>query len=186
MGNVNFGPDEARTLALRDQYHLRVFVETGTYKGNTTKWAVQHFERVFTIEGDRKRFEKTQADLGNARPSNATYIFGDSRHKLAGVLAAVHEPCLLWLDAHWNGGGAREAYELGDECPLREELEAVNASTVAARHVLMIDDARLFLAPPPYPHHPEQWLAYPEIEALLAPRRVYVLDDVIYAEPVDG
>lgn len=184
MGSIRLGIDLDATLALRDKYDLKVFVETGTYKAGTTLLAAPHFDWVYSIEGDRNRFEKTQAGLGNDRPKNASFIHGDSRHELSRVLATIAQPCLLWLDAHWCGGGAIEAHQVGDECPLREELEAVNASAYASQHVLMIDDARLFLAPPPYPHDPAQWMTYDEVVALLAPRNVYIEDDVIYAEPV--
>lgn len=184
MGSVRLGIDLDATLALRDKYALKVFVETGTYRAGSTLLAAPHFEWVYSIEGDRSRFEKTQAGLGNDRPKNATFIYGDSRHELARVLATIAQPCLIWADAHWCGGGAAEAHALGDECPLREELEAVNASAYTAQHVLMIDDARLFTSPPPYPHIAEQWLTFTEIEALLSPRKVYIQDDVIYAEPI--
>lgn len=184
MGEVRLGIDLDATLALRDKYDLKIFCETGTYKAGSTLLAAPHFEWVYSIEGDRARFEKTQAGLGNDRPKNATFVYGDSRHELARVLATIAQPCLIYLDAHWCGGGAAEAHELGDECPIREELEAVNASAYAAQHVLMIDDARLFLNPPPMPHDPAQWLTVTEIETLLAPRTVYIQDDVIYAEPV--
>lgn len=184
MGDVTFGIPIDRAIELRDKYDLKVLVETGTFRAGSTLLVAPHFERVYSIEGDRNRFEKTQAGLGNKRPLNALFIYGDSRHELARTLVKANAPCLLWLDAHWCGGGAVEAHTLGDECPLREELLAINVSKYARQHVILIDDARLFLAPPPYPHDPAQWMTYAEIEAMLAPRRVYVENDVIYAEPV--
>ncbi len=182
MGNVNFGVDQKKTLDLAQCYGLRVFVETGTWKGGTSSWATEYFKRVITIEGDRHRFEKTTMGLAGKYP-NLEFRFGDSRTELARVLTVVLEPCLIWLDAHWCGGGAKEAYDLNDECPLREEIAAINASRFAAQHVVMIDDARLFTAPPPYPHDPAQWPTVETITSLLAPRRVTIENDVIYAEP---
>lgn len=185
MGNVRLGIDLQRVLELRDKYHLKGFIETGTWKGGTCTLAAQHFERVITIEAYRPRFEKTAAQFAGQYP-NLAFWYGDSRAVLARALAELDTPCLLWLDGHWCGGGAIEAHELGDECPLNEELKAVLASKYAAQHMIMIDDARLFTSPPPYPHDPAQWPSDAEIERLLAPRVPYIEDDVIYAEPAHG
>lgn len=184
MGNIRLGIDLDKVIELRDRYGLRAFVETGTYKAGSTLLAAPHFEWVYTIEGDRQRFEKTVAGLGNKRPANVTFVSGDSRHELARVLATIGQPALIYLDAHWCGGSAESAYALGDECPLRQELQAVLTSVYADQHVIMIDDARLFIAPPPYPHDPRQWPRFAEIEGLLAPRKLTIKDDIIYAEPV--
>lgn len=182
MGHLFTGSADEPALRLRDQYGLKVLIETGTYKAESSMWAAQHFETVITVEGDSDRYMKTVSGLRNP-PANLTFTLGDSRTVLANLLADVDAPCLLWLDAHWCGGGAVEAYTLKDECPLREEIHAILNSKYAEQHVLMIDDARLFTAPPPYPHHAEQWPSYEEIAVLLAPRRVYIDGDVIYAEP---
>ena len=182
MGNVRLGIDLEKALALRDRYGLKAFVETGTYKGGTCTLVAPHFERVITIEGDRARFERTSTQFDKRQFPGLSFWYGDSRAVLARALTDLDQPCLLWLDAHWCGTGASDSN--GDECPLREELAAVLASKFAAQHVILIDDARLFTAPPPYPHNPAQWPTYAEIEAILAPRRLVIEDDVIYAEPV--
>lgn len=181
MGNVRLGIDIDKALVLRRQYDLKAFIETGSYKGGTATLAAQRFERVITIEAYRPRFEKTAAQFAGQYP-NLSFWYGDSRHLMAKALRELDQPCLIWADAHWCGDAAM-AHEIGDECPLKQELEAINASAFADKHVLMIDDARLFLAPPPYPHDPAQWMTYAEIEQMLAPRALYVREDVIYAEP---
>ena len=181
MGSVRLGIDLEKVLMLRDRYDLKAFVETGTYKGGTCTMAAPYFERVITIEGDRARFEKVSAHYAGQFPS-LSFWHGDSRALLARALAELDTPCLLWLDAHWCGTGASDSN--GDECPLHEELAAVLASRFADQHVILIDDARLFTAPPPYPHDPTQWPTYAELEAVLAPRQLVIEDDVIYAEPV--
>lgn len=185
MGSVRLSIDIDKACLLRRQYDLKAFIETGTFKLGSTLLAQPFFERIITIEGYEPRFRKNMAQMNanGSKPANVEFVLGDSRVELARALDAVDTPALLWLDAHWNGGGAPESHALGDECPLREELQAVLASKHADQHVLMIDDARLFLSPPPYPHDPAQWMTYAEIEQMLAPRVLYVLDDVIYGEP---
>jgi hypothetical protein len=184
MGSVNFGVDPQQTLELAQRFGLRVFVETGLYKGKTAEWATRHFRQVYSIEKDASRLIKTSLGMDAGGIANLKLINGDSRTELAALLATIDEPCLLWLDAHWCGGSAEAAHRLDDECPLREELAAINASEYAAHHVIMIDDARLFLEPPPYPHNPAQWPTFDEVKTLLAPREVYIENDVIYAEPI--
>ncbi|MDB5294151.1 MAG: hypothetical protein JWO31_134 [Phycisphaerales bacterium] len=73
------------------------------------------------------------------------------------------------------------------ECPLLAELAAVNAAAADAGHVVLIDDARLFLAPPPAPHDPTHW---PDLRAVCdalgrhpSDRYVLVFRDVIVAVP---
>lgn len=184
MGNVRLGVDPEKTLALRDQYGIKLFVETGTYKGGTTRWALPHFDKVVTIEGYAARYGALVNDRSLSGAKNLAMLYGDSRTELRLALELVEAPAVLWLDAHWCGPGAHDC--AGDECPLREELNAVLSSAHAERHVVMIDDARLFLAPPPYPHDPAQWMTMAEITAMLAPRRITVVDDVIYADPLKG
>lgn len=186
MGSINFGVNQVKALALREEYDLRVFVETGLYKGGTVQWAVRHFPRVFSIEKDYNRLIKTSLGINAGGIANLKLIEGDSRTELAVLLETINEPCLLWLDAHWCGGNAEASFNVRDECPLREELAAIQASKFAHQHVIMIDDARLFTAPPPYPHHAEQWPTYPEIVELLVGDEVRIEEDVIYAVPISG
>ncbi len=180
MGSVRLGIDLEKVLQLHDRYDVRILVETGSYKGGTARLAAPHFDWVYSIEAYRPRYDRLTA-ARREFPANITFLFGDSRIELARILATANAPTLCWLDAHWCGEGAHDS--AGDECPLLDELAALKTSAHAARHVLMIDDARLFTAAPPYPHDPAQWPSYAEIERLLAPRRPYILDDVIYAEP---
>lgn len=180
MGAIRLGVNEDLTLKLREAFGIETFIETGTYKGGTALWASRHFHRVTTIEAYRPRYDRFTA---TALPPNVEAIFGDSRLKLADVLAPLQVPALLWLDAHWCGEGAHNAN--GDECPLREELAAILAHEAAAsvQHVIMIDDARLFTAPPPYPHDPAQWMTVRDIMAMVPARGWSIFEDVIYILP---
>lgn len=184
MGEVRLGIDIRKVLELRDRFGLTAFIETGTYKMGSTMLAQPFFERIITIEGYRPRFEKNVASL-TTPPENVEFWYGDSRTELAKALRQVGRPALLWLDAHWCGNSTH-AFAVGDECPLREELEAVLASQYARQHVLMIDDARLFAQGQLGSHNPDQWMTYAEIEQMLAPRRLMIVEDVIYVEPLQG
>lgn len=182
MGH-NFPKELALQLARTSK--IKVFIETGTYKGETAEWASRHFQHVTTIEAFRPRFDKTSARLANT--PRLRMMYGDSRVVLAQVLSEIAEPVMLWLDAHWCGLGASDAHEVtGDECPLRDELDAINNHAWASEHIILIDDARLFENPPPFPHDPKQWPSMVEIRRELArfPRSFAVFNDMIIAVPL--
>jgi hypothetical protein len=65
MGLVFSGIPQEITLKLAKLANVTTFVETGTYKGETTRWAAQHFQKVFTIEKSDFHFEESKS-LGNS------------------------------------------------------------------------------------------------------------------------
>lgn len=180
MGLVRFGVPEQMVLWARDTVDAKAFVETGTNRAVTTAWASQHFERVVTIEGQEDLHRaaiKAYGDRGNIK-----FLHGDSRHLLGPVLADLNQSAILWLDAHWCGDGT---FGPTAECPLMEELNWVNKSP--HDHVILIDDARLFVAPPPAPHREDHWPDLLSVcQSLSAgdrPRYAAVFEDVIIAIP---
>jgi hypothetical protein len=166
---------------LREACGVDAFIEGGTFRGDTTAWAAEHFSRVVSIE-----FSKTLYDAARERFRDERKIelrFGDSRAVLAELVPALDAPAMFWLDSHWSGGAT---YGENDECPLLEELRVLASSPI--EHVVLVDDARLFLAPPPLPHRFEQW---PPIDVVLAALRhpgresyVVIHDDVIVRAPI--
>jgi hypothetical protein len=180
MGEYRMGPPKELVLELQRLLGLRHFIETGTMSGDTAFWAAEHFEGIVTIEASPVWYERACQRL--AKCANVRVVLGDSRTRLAETLADLHDPALLWLDAHWSGG---ETAGAGSECPLPEEIAAINASS--ADHGILVDDARCFLSPPPRPHRAEQWPDLAMVIALLTNggrRYVVVHDDVLMAVPV--
>lgn len=182
MGLVFKGIPEQLALRLADKYNLTAFLETGTLKGNTALWASKHFEQVVTIEFDFYLWVQAQERL---RRHKVWCIRGDSRESIEVVLNRfILMPALIWLDAHWSRDLGYNRPELG-ECPVLQEIEQINQD--ARRHVIMIDDARLFTSPPPKPHRANDWPSYDEIKNLLNagkfPRIIEIIHDVIVAIP---
>jgi hypothetical protein len=163
-------------LWAREAFGIRAFVETGTNRAATTLWASEHFAKVITIEGAKPLYEAAVAAHGTK--SNIRFLHGDSRALLEGVLRELDEPAILRLDAHWCGEGT---FGIKAECPLLEEIAAVDRS--AHDHVVLIDDARLFVAPPPQPHSARDWPDLLQVSAaLLAAKRgryAAITEDVI-------
>lgn len=180
MGIVRMGPPTDMICKLKRTFDIKIFVETGTFLGNTAYWASTNFDRVFTIEGAEDLFQRTAKRFKHV--DNIQFVFGDSRNGLLEIVSQVDGPAIFWLDAHWSGG---ETYGEFGECPIIREIEIINHSKYDS--FIFIDDARLFLSPPPRPHKIEHW---PNIITLLntlqendAGRYIVVFDDVIIAVP---
>ena len=182
MGILHAGVPQRLALWLRDQAATPDFIETGTYLADTALWAVQHFERVISIEADRELCDAARKRL--ASYANVNVLLGQSQDVLAALVPKLNRPALIWLDAHWCGGAVAVAGE-SQECPLLEEITAIDAGTI--QHLILIDDARFFLNSPPLPHKREHWpSAGAVIEQLRAKYDGYigVIDDVIIRLPI--
>jgi hypothetical protein len=174
---VSQGLPRDLVLKLRDALGAGTFVETGTFMGGTTRWAAAYFSKVVTIEASAEIRRKAMDQFAGI--NNIEFLHGDSEALLPGVVGALHGPAIFWLDGHWSGG---ETAGEGKECPILGELAAIEASPY--EHVVLIDDARLFMAPPPYPHKRDHW---PDIQEVLAatarirgnPRVKIIMDNII-------
>lgn len=180
MGIIHPGPPKDLVLQLKKSYDINKFVETGTYNGDTAVWAASHFNEVITIELARDVFEETATKYGHMK--QIRFEYGDSRVVLQAIRSELARPAIIWLDAHWSGGHTAGK---NHECPLLEEIAALTATGTS--HFIMIDDARLFLSPPPRPHCAEQWPSIDQvIAAIQSAKQAYyvaVVDDVIVAVP---
>jgi len=182
MGIVYPGVPQKLALWLRDTGAAKDFIETGTYLAGTALWAAQHFDRIISIEADQKLYDAAKKRL--ASYANVDVQWGRSQDLLAALVPKLSQPALIWLDAHWCGGDVAVAGE-DQECPLLEEIAAIDAGTL--QHIILIDDARYFFNPPPSPHKREHWpSAATVIEQLRAKYDGYicVTDDVIIRLPI--
>ncbi len=164
---------------LRDRLGLTRAIETGTYRGGGTRRLAAIFPRVVTVEISEELARAAAESLAD-RPG-VEVRHGTSRVLLPTIVDSS-EPALYWLDGHWSGGvtGGKD-----EECPVLAELEAI--ATGHADDAILIDDARLFLAPPPAPHDPAQWPDVSQlVEAIAAAKpghRVLVAHDIVVAVP---
>src|SRR5882724_7917824 len=144
MGNIRMGPPDTLIAALQARLGFGDFVETGTYRGNTAAWAAGQFTRVTTIELS-PAFHAAAQERFRGQPG-VRLLRGESSAVLREIVPTLTGPALFWLDAHWSGLDTvgREA-----ECPLLAEIAVINAASPV--HTVLVDDARLFSAPPPRP-----------------------------------
>jgi hypothetical protein len=178
VGLIRPGPPEDLVLLLKERGHVATFIETGTYLGDTALWAAKHFEKVITVEMSQ-HFHSQASDRGREAP-NIRFVLGDSGKKLESL---AQQSSIVWLDAHWSAGATAGQH---CECPLLAELQALRGA--ASDVFVLIDDARLFLSPPPLPHLIAQWPNITTVLSALAmlsdsDRYTVVFDDVIVSVP---
>jgi hypothetical protein len=180
MGIVTLGPPEDVVIKLAKLNNCSVFVETGTFRGETARWASKHFDIVYTIERAENIYKLYRKELQQLK--NVKSLLGDSREILPLVLKEVDDKkAVFWLDGHWSGG---ETAGADDECPVLDELACLTDRT---DDIILIDDARLFLSAPPKPHKPSEWPTIAEIiDALSRGGKhpfIQIIDDIIFAIP---
>ncbi len=166
-------------LELKKKFEVETFIETGTYYGNTAVWASSHFNTI-TIEYARTIYDRTVEKYRHI--TNINFLFGDSKVILKEIIPKLTQPAVIWLDGHWSAG---ETYGEGDECPVIGEIQSIVDSKYP--HFIFIDDAHLFLSPPPKPHKIEEWPSIDMvISALISGKHTYYIiisDNVIVAVP---
>jgi hypothetical protein len=171
-------PDQIKHTIIRSyarRFGLHTLVETGTFVGDTPAALQADFERIFTIELDRRLCAAARSRFRHQQ--HITVIQGESGVALGELAPSLREPVLFWLDGHWSGGVTARGPE--DSPILREAATIMRRSNLG--DVLLIDDARLFGKQ-----------SYPSVEAVRrlildgrADWEVYVENDIIRAHAKD-
>jgi hypothetical protein len=124
---------------------VRVFIETGTYRGETTLALRQVVRRCVTIELDPVLHAGASEIF--AGMSDVELLLGDSGALIRDVLAGLDEPALFWLDAHYSGTGTARGIE---DSPILGELDSILSHRIRD-HIVIVDDAREFIGENGYP-----------------------------------
>lgn len=180
---VRYMTAEERRVVLKQygiKYGLRSFVETGTNTGETP-WTLQHhFDELFTIELEPTLYKRAKERF--RRVGKVTCLHGDSTDVLPEVLRRLQQPALFWLDGHHSGPGTAHGKL---DTPVVQELEILFAD--GRRHVILVDDARIFDGQPEHNDEPH-YHDYPTVEwvAELAAKHDFdceLKDDIIRITP---
>jgi hypothetical protein len=126
------------------QYGLKVLIETGTHYGDMVAALRMRFTRIDSIEIYKPLYLKSLERFAGAE--HVYLHHGDSEKILPAILAALAEPALFWLDAHYSGEGTGKG---NLDTPILKELKFILAHPL--KHVILIDDARLFVGRDGYP-----------------------------------
>lgn len=175
-------PHYVKQKALRTaacEHNLRRLVETGTFLGDMLAAMRDTFDSLTSIElSEELHARATKRFVGDKK---ITLLLGDSKELLDEIAASIDQPALFWLDAHYSGEWHEDFEETagGDRSnPIFSELEAVFSSP--HRHVVFIDDARLFNGEDGWPHLAE---VFDFVRQREPHREVFVADDIIRVLP---
>ena len=121
---------------LLEEENIKVFVETGTCKGETIFSMEELFDKLYTVELGKKFYDDL---VDNYKGLKINFYNGRSQDKLPVILKNIDEKVLFFLDAHYSGG---DTYGSVYEVPLLDELKII--MDWGKECVVIIDDCRIF------------------------------------------
>jgi hypothetical protein len=134
------------------RYGPTIFVETGTFLGDTVEAFKDKFEFVYSIELSEELANEAIERFKDV--DNIKIIRGNSGEVLSHLVPTINKKILFWLDGHYSS-----EFYVGDrfiatakgtkETPILEELDVILNSSI--QHIILIDDARLFNGKADYP-----------------------------------
>jgi hypothetical protein len=150
----DYGYKRKFIIDLARQYHCTdVFVETGTFFGDTIEYVKNDFKSLVSIELNEELSLRAAERFRNN--PNVQIVQGDSAKQLSSILSNIGSPVVFWLDGHYSS-----AFQVGDkyiatsrgekETPIMDELLQIKNHFVK-KHLILIDDARLFNGANDYP-----------------------------------
>jgi hypothetical protein len=182
MGAINFSVDPQMIAVLKQNLPLQTFVETGTFEGETVQRVLSLFDEIHSVELSEDYYRKA-LDRFKDHPNVHIYQ-GNSPDFLQKLRRGLSEKAVVyWLDAHWciadkSAGGT-------SQCPLLQELDAI--TELGPQSAILIDDARLFLCPPPFPHEATHWPSFEavvgKLHSLSSAHEIMIANDVIMFYP---
>lgn len=131
--------------AYMKRFGLKVFIETGTFKGDTLDELARLADKAYSIELSDELHARALTRF--AKRANISLLHGDAGDVLPPLVMKLSEPALFWLDGHYSAG---ETAHGAQASPISRELEAVLASPVSG-HVVLIDDVAEFTGQGGYP-----------------------------------
>lgn len=114
-----------------------IFIETGSYLGETIFEAEPYFKELHTIEIKKEFYDNlTKRYKGD----KIHFHLGDSSIILKEVLKNLNNNVIFFLDGHWSEGNTGKGAK---HVPLYEEIQTI-VDDFKYECILIIDDYRLF------------------------------------------
>jgi hypothetical protein len=133
-------PAVKRAVLRRNHLPGAVWIETGTYRGDTTEFLSRFATHVYTIEPAAVLSARAQRRFRDK--SSVTVISGTSEEAMSTVLESIQGPVCFWLDGHFSSG---ETYRGLEDSPIRSELAAISQRLNLYPSVrVLVDDWRCF------------------------------------------
>lgn len=116
-----------------------VFIESGTFMGESTSLASNIFEKVYTIELEPSLYDRAVSLF--KEKTNIDTLFGDTIKILPEILIKESRNSIFWLDGHNSGPGTN----VGEiDFPALQECEIIDKYFTGNLGLILIDDVRLF------------------------------------------
>ena len=148
------GMNEKRNVIeyYRNLYKPSMFVETGTFIGDTVDYFKNKFDFIYSIELSEELAKKASARFENN--NNIRIIQGNSSDVLPAVVLNLKSESLFWLDGHYSSefyldNELIKTAKGKSDTPIEKELDILLSSST--KHIILIDDARLFNGKGDYP-----------------------------------
>lgn len=125
-----------------------LWVETGTYQGETAQFLADNCRQVISIEPSEFYFNYAQKNLKHI--NNIKLINGTSEEILDQLLRTTrltdYDTLSFWLDGHFSGGFT---YFSGNNTPIQHELNVIKKYLGHEKYKIqiLIDDVRSFTRP---------------------------------------
>lgn len=155
------------------KYGIRTLVETGTWMGDMIYAVQDDFDRIISVELNPELAARARELF--ASQSHIEIMQGDSAKLMPEILSAIDGPAVFWLDAHCTAAGD---VVVGGDSVITEEVVPIILHN--HRHLVLIDDARLFVGRDGYP----QLKPFLEYLGTLRPNALpLVANDIIQVHP---
>jgi hypothetical protein len=145
-------PREIKVKTIKEfnkKYPSKIFIETGTFLGDTTFDLRKSFKFLYTIELSNELYLNATAKF--KQYDNIEVLNGDSGIVLNNLLKKIKSVRILfWLDGHYSEGITAKSDLV---TPIMNELKSIREHEISTgcNHVILIDDAHLFNGIDDYP-----------------------------------
>lgn len=143
----NYALEQSFLKQLQEIFNISIFIETGTFYGNTTAEAASIFSTIHTIELNPSLVQCARNRFAHQR--HITVHQGNSPEIFKTLLPELKsQGCILFfLDAHYSGGntvaGPEGTSAADGITAIRKEISAIKQSGIQ-NCVILIDDIRGF------------------------------------------
>ena len=146
-----------QACVIRNGFPRAVWVETGTYLGQTTEVLARHATKVYSIEPEPTLYANAKDYF--SKFENVEILGGTSEQVLPSLLPRINGDVNFWLDGHYSAG---ITFKGPKDTPIMEELKCISENITHFHKVcVLVDDVRCF--------NPRQkeYSTYPSLDVLV-------------------
>ena len=114
----------------------KIFIETGTYRGDTIEYLKHDYDKLISIEITKKWYNYCVDKFKNDK--HITLYHGDAIDILPNILKNINEPAIIFLDSHYSGGTTGKTNKNTTDTALLEELKILQFRNYD--DIIIIDD----------------------------------------------